>query len=497
MTVQNKPVLHRESSDDKSQLPINIVQFGTGVLLRGLVDYIFQEANKKGAENAIAMVKSTSSDTKAFKDQDCLFTVISSGLDEELNEITKSTLVDCVHEVLSAELEWPKIEFLFTTDSLSIAVSNVTEAGFTYNPGIKSGIPEGYPAKLTYLLHKRYGHFNGDPNKGMIIIPTELVVENGRVLYQLVCRHSVDFGYDDGFRAWVRDCCHFCDSLVDRIVPGKWKESQNYTLPYIDNLAIATEPYYLWAIQGNADVQEYFSLYEGIPGFIVTNDLTSYREQKLRLLNGCHTLFSPIAYALGCKTVEEMMNHDLIISMFKKTVEFEILPTLKTISPTASSFYKHMISRWKNPYIKHELKSILSQSITKMQTRNGDTFVRFYKEFGYLPPFLTFGFAIFLRVYQPKVMVQNKYFSDKTQFPEFEFNDQKESELYSHWQGLSDLNPQNAKTRIEGLLQNKSIFNHDFVSLPGFSDQVTLHYLDIEEKGLKSTILHHLIIHST
>ena len=492
MTVNTRALLNREKVDYKVPFPINIVQFGTGVLLRGLIDYIFQLANNNGAENAVAMVKSTSAETQSFKIQDGLYTIVSSGLSEDLNQIIDSTLISCIQEILSAENDWAKLEALFTSDSLSLVVSNVTEAGLVYDPRVKNSIPVGYPAKLTHLLHKRYTGFGGDPAKGLIIIPTELIVDNGKILYEFVRQHSHEMGFPDDFRSWLENSCFFCDSLVDRIVPGKWTDSPNFTLPYIDDLAIATEPYYLWAVKGNEYINDYFIKYSGIPGFVVTEDLTPYREQKLRLLNGCHTLLSPIAYALGCKTVEEMINNPILYSFFIKVVETEILPTLKTISPTATEFYKHMTSRWKNPSIKHELKSILAQSVTKMQIRNGDTFIRFYEEFEYLPPFLTFGFAIFIRVYQPKVMEKNTYLSEADAFPVIEFNDQKADALYSYWHKLKDAGAEEIKTGISDLLHDKSIFGHKFVSLPGFTDQIISHYKDIEEHGLESCILHQL-----
>ena len=39
------------SSFDSSTLPEKVLQFGTGVLLRGLCDYFIDKANKQGARN--------------------------------------------------------------------------------------------------------------------------------------------------------------------------------------------------------------------------------------------------------------------------------------------------------------------------------------------------------------------------------------------------------------------------------------------------------------
>jgi tagaturonate reductase len=57
-------------------LPEKVLQFGTGVLLRGLCDYFIDKANKQGVFNGrIVVVKSTDKgDADAFNEQDGLYT---------------------------------------------------------------------------------------------------------------------------------------------------------------------------------------------------------------------------------------------------------------------------------------------------------------------------------------------------------------------------------------------------------------------------------------
>jgi tagaturonate reductase len=52
-------------------LPEKVLQFGTGVLLRGLPDYFIDKANRQGVFNGrVVVVKSTDSDSSAFDKQD-------------------------------------------------------------------------------------------------------------------------------------------------------------------------------------------------------------------------------------------------------------------------------------------------------------------------------------------------------------------------------------------------------------------------------------------
>ena len=63
------------------------MQFGTGVLLRGLPDYFIDKANKQGIFNGrIVVVKSTDGgDATAFKKQDGLYTICVRGIEEWKN----------------------------------------------------------------------------------------------------------------------------------------------------------------------------------------------------------------------------------------------------------------------------------------------------------------------------------------------------------------------------------------------------------------------------
>ncbi|MEP7268298.1 MAG: tagaturonate reductase [Saprospiraceae bacterium] len=467
-----------------------IAQFGTGVLLRGLIDYIFQKGiDSKRLSAEISMIKSTSSDTALFTKHNCNYIVVESGIDDHKNNLTHYLSINCITEIISAGNEWQKLESLFKSDQLKLVVSNVTEAGLIYQLSENEQIPTTYPAKLTRLLYTRFEHFKGDQDRGIIIVPTELLVNNGSLLKSFVIKHAEDFKYGTDFLHWLNTACIFCNSLVDRIVPGKWVPKSGDEVPEgINELTVATELFYLWAIEGGEKVMDFFSFKSVVPGLVVTENIEAFREQKLRLLNGCHTLLSPIAYGLGCKTVEEMMNSPLIIPFFEQLCEREILPSLKKISPDARSFYKEMKNRWLNPFIRHELKSILSQTVLKMQTRNGETINRFYAEFDYLPPFLTFGFSIFIWVYRPNMKHENIFSTLDFNQQEFEFNDQKAALLFEHWEDKTS----HTIDIISSLLADTRIFDHSFVALPGFKQTVLHHVSDLESQGLKTCIVNFL-----
>ena len=65
-------------------LPEKVLQFGTGVLLRGLPDYFIDKANRQGIFNGrIVIIKSTATGgADAFDTQDGLYTLCVKGMEK-------------------------------------------------------------------------------------------------------------------------------------------------------------------------------------------------------------------------------------------------------------------------------------------------------------------------------------------------------------------------------------------------------------------------------
>ncbi|RZM16303.1 MAG: altronate oxidoreductase, partial [Pedobacter sp.] len=88
LSKQILPDLHSANVELPSlshfDLPEKVLQFGTGVLLRGLPDYFIDQANKHHKFNGrIVVVKSTSKgDLSSFKNQDNLYTICVRGIED-------------------------------------------------------------------------------------------------------------------------------------------------------------------------------------------------------------------------------------------------------------------------------------------------------------------------------------------------------------------------------------------------------------------------------
>src|ERR1700709_545127 len=147
---------------------------------------------------------------------------------------------------------------------LQVVISNTTEVGIQLvAESIFQKPPASFPAKLLAILFERYKIFQGSPKAGLIIIPTELLTDNGKKLKSIISDLAAFNKLEPSFTEWLDSQNHFCSSLVDRIVPGKpdpeTKEKLEKEWGYTDDLMSVCEPYRLWAIEGDDYIRKVLS----------------------------------------------------------------------------------------------------------------------------------------------------------------------------------------------------------------------------------------------
>lgn len=235
------------SPAEMMSLPEKVLQFGTGVLLRGLPDFLIDEANSKGIFNGrIVVVKSTNSgDTAEFDQQDNLYTVCIRGIQDGA-QVAQNVVCTAISRVLTASTQWDEVLACAKNSALEIVISNTTEVGIKLtNEDIHQMPPVSFPGKLLAFLYARYQAFAGDPSKGLIIVPTELIPDNGSKLESILLELAHLNNLEADFIDWMEQHNHCCNTLVDRIVPGKpapeAKAEIEATLGYQDDLLIMSE----------------------------------------------------------------------------------------------------------------------------------------------------------------------------------------------------------------------------------------------------------------
>ncbi len=113
---------------------------------------------------------------------------------------------------------------------------------------------------------------------------------------ELAHQNNLDFKFIE----WLENHNTFCNSLVDRIVPGKPNAADikkiETALGYEDELLTMSEVFRLWAIEGDEKIKETLCFSKSDEGVIITPDITLFKELKLRLLNGTHTFNCGLAF---------------------------------------------------------------------------------------------------------------------------------------------------------------------------------------------------------
>ena len=390
--------------DSVFELPEKVIQFGTGAFLRGLADYFVDKANREGVFNGrIVVVKSTDEgDLKAFDRQDNLYTLAMKGLHN--GKLVEETIISSsISRVLSARTQWSLVLDCARNPAISVVFSNTTELGIQLvQDDIYQWPPVSFPGKLLAFLYARFKAFAGNPNFGLVIVPTELIANNGKKLESIVLELAHRNGLEPGFIDWLEQCNSFCNSLVDRIVPGRpdieIKKQIESELGYIDDLMIMSEYYRLWAIEGDEKVKEVLSFSQIDTGVIIEPDIELYRELKLRLLNGAHTLGCGLAFLAGFPTVRESMDNSFFETYLSNLIQTEIAVAIPypVSEERAQKFSEMVLDRFRNPYIEHKWINITHNYSAKINSRVIPAFSQFYKEFNAAPEYMTFGFAVYI-----------------------------------------------------------------------------------------------------
>lgn len=470
--IKNKNVSIPESHI--FSLPEKVLQFGTGILLRGLPDYYIDKANRLNKFNGrVVVVKSTNlGNTSVFDDQNGLYTHcirgVKNGLPVEENIINAS-----ISRVLSASFQWNEILSCAHSADMQIIISNTTEVGIQYVEEllIENVCPHSYPAKLLAFLYERYIFFNGAESSGMIIIPTELLPDNASKLRSIINKLATHNNMDAAFINWIDQSNHFCNSLVDRIVPGGPDETLKTELEnsfgYEDNLMIISEPYGLWAIEGNDYVKEKLSFSLVDNSVIIIPDIQAYRELKLRLLNGTHSLSCGLAFTAGFKTVLSAMNDPLFSSYIKQLMLSELVPSLPSYIEhnAAVDFASNVLERFYNPFIRHAWLNISLQYSSKIRLRCIPLLKNYIKKTGKIPQLFTLGFAAYIYFTHPVVKREDQYMGLNNQH-EYLIQDEQALVYFNRWSEMS------IKDLVQSTLSDNSFWSEDLSQIPQFPEAV-------------------------
>ena len=467
--------------------PIKILQFGEGVFLRAFADYAVDIANEENNFNGnIAVILPRSGKTDRFAKQNNIYTVCLRG-QQDGQVYKENRVITSIDSVISARDEYDAFMALAHEDALEFVISNTTDAGIAYNEAdqFSDCPPSTFPAKLTKFLYERYTYYQGDMQKGLVMVPTELNDDNGQLLKSCVLQYAALWNLDDAFTAWLASACRFVDTLVDRIVAGYPAgniDAIQEELGYEDALLDQAEPFSLWVI-GDPSLADKFTI--GSDKFHVefTDNIQAFKEQKVRILNGAHTSMVLGAYLSGLDYVGQCMADPVVRRSLDQTVFGEIVPTVDLPREKAEAFAKAVYERFENPFVNHALLAISLNSISKWKGRILPTFKDSVAATGKLPKWLTYSLAALLAFYRSTEEGDGCLIGARAAGNTYEIHDDAEKLAF-----IKENAAKSTAEYVRAVMSRSDFWGEDLTAIAGFADAVTAHIDRMAEVGVKAHI---------
>jgi len=482
----NKDNLKNISTGSLEEMPERVIQFGEGNFLRAFVDWQFDRLNRKGLFNGKIVIVQPLKEgmINAINEQDGLYTLLLRGI-QNGKQIEKTEIITSVSRAINPYSDWNDFLSCASNPHLRFMVSNTTEAGIAYTktPFPKEECPASFPAKVTAFLYERFKKFNGADDKGMIIIPCELIENNGTTLKKYILHYAADWDLEKEFSEWIEKNNFFYNTLVDRIVPGYPKdeiEGLTKKLGYEDKVIVSAEIFHLWVIQGNEIAREELPFVDAGLNVVWADDITPYRTLKVRILNGAHTMFTIPSYLAGKNTVRESVEDDATGNFLKEGLFNEIIPTLDVAYEKKMKYAEEIIERFLNPFIKHYLLSITLNSVSKFKVRVLPSLLRYCEINNRVPETMTFSLAALISFYKGLC----SGYSENGNEREHPINDDEKVMMF--FNGLKNQN--DCDKIVQTVLGNIDFWDRDLNDVEGLTDRVSYYYKSIGKIGMKPAI---------
>jgi tagaturonate reductase len=473
------------------ELPERIVQFGTGAFLRGFVEYFIDDANRRGrfGGSVVAISSTGSRRDAALNEQDGLFTLAIQGVEGSAAR-QRYRIVASLSRALSARDDWSSVLEVARSPDLQVVVSNSTEVGIVLDETdrFEANPPRSFPGKLTCFLFERARAFDYDERRGLVVLPCELIDDNGDALRDIVFALVSRWALDPRFERWLTNAVTFCNTLVDRIVPGVVSPEEADRVAelfgYRDGLITVCESYALFAIEGDANLRTKLRFAGGDSRIIIARDIRPYRERKVRVLNGTHTICVPVALLAGLDSVRDAVEDERVGRFIRRVMFDDIVPSLD--APGAEEFATEVLERFANPYIRHSLIDITLYGTTKMRVRVVPSIVDHYRRVGRVPGSLAFGFAAHIAFMRGEIQAERR--TAGLAVPE----DDDGERMRDAWLDVDPHSDASLGEFARRVCADVSLWGVDLATLNGFADVVAEHLVRIIRHGIHSALDAHL-----
>ncbi|MCF0176881.1 MAG: tagaturonate reductase, partial [Bacteroidales bacterium] len=411
--------------------------------------------------------------------QDCLYHLNLQGLDNG-EPVDSIDMIDVISRGINPYRDFEDYMKLAEQPEIRFVISNTTEAGIAFDPSCSfdDKPASSYPGKLVQLLYHRFEHFKGDMSKGLIIFPCELIFLNGKELKRCIREYIKLWNLGEDFSNWFENACGVYCTLVDRIVPGYPRDTAAQIIERIgieDKMLVKAEIFHLWVIEAPQEIASEFPADKAGLHVLFVPSEAPYHERKVTLLNGPHTVLSPVGYLSGLDTVKECCEDETIGKFVKKVMFDELMHTLNLPMDELQKFASDVMERFRNPFVKHFVTSIMLNSFPKFKTRDLPGLKTYLERKGELPKGLVLGLA----------GITTYYKGGKRGEDEIVPNDDA-----AIIQLLKDLWATDDVRKVaEGVLgASELIWGEDLNAIPGLTDLLTSYLCTIQTSGMRAAV---------
>lgn len=360
----------------RSELSPGIVHLGVGAFHRAhQAWYTDQVLNECAGGWAIVGCSLQSPQVRdQMMQQDCLYSIAEVG-----GESPRCRIVGAVTSVIFGPENPQVLVDILAQESIKIVSLTITEKGYCYDPasgglniehpGIQHDLnslstPKTAPGYLLAGMMQRM--VEGRP--GFSVLSCDNLPDNGNILSKVILQMAARV--DQSLPQWIRENVSFPCTMVDRIVPATAdsdKAKREELLGFRDEAAVVAEPFSQWVVED--DFVRGRPAWETV-GVTMVADVRAYEAMKLRLLNATHSMLAYAGYLGGYENICDTMGNTNLVSLVKRFMDEEVMPTLKIPEGFDVIFYMQQLrSRFANKALKHRTWQVAMDGSQKLPQR--------------------------------------------------------------------------------------------------------------------------------
>jgi tagaturonate reductase len=218
------------------------------------------------------------------------------------------------------------------------------------------------------------------------------------------------------------------------------------------------------------------------PGVIVQPDINLFRELKMRLLNGTHSLTCGLAVLAGEATVRGAMENDYLATYIRNLMLADLLPGIPypVDEKMGQRFGMQVLDRFRNPAVEHRWLAITLNYSAKLRMRVVPDLLHYCERFKAVPQYVALGFAAYLLFLRSTRQEGGKYYGEANG-QEYLIQDEQAGYFAELWQRPAD-------EVVSAALSNQELWGTDLTALPGFEASVTRYLAQLQQEGAVATL---------